>query len=954
MVAFRTLPEDDTGVAHILEHTVLCGSRRYPVNDPFFGMLRRSLHTYMNAMTASDWTAYPFATNHRKDYFNLMDVYLDAVFAPRLTALSFAQEGHRLVLSDNDTLSINGVVFNEMKGARDSPTHHLWNHLSAGLFPDTPLRHSSGGEPEAIAQLTHAQLRTFHRRHYCPANALILTCGSIAAQDIQERVAPYLSGAKSVGAARRYERQTPFEAPRSVRTSFPDYGTQTKSMHVLAWVLCPSDDIDQVLAMQLLYSCLLGDSSAPLRRALQRSGLGTRAGLDSLMHEMSDITLTCGLEDVQDPDAVTALIERTLTDLSDNGIDPELIETSLHQFELDQRALDGGGGPWGLDLLLEALPALLYGSDAAARIDTDKALKRLIMRSRDPDWIPQLIRRYLLDNPHRLELHLTPDIQLAEREARRQRRELSQRGKALSPAERERIRRLNRALSQQQEETQDNSVLPTLELSDIRREPTRLPPGSRIKMSTASVYRHSIPANGLVHVSVNLPLGSFDFEELKELHRFTQFADQLGVGEMDYAEWTRRKLANSGGLSTFVDIGPFGIDHAVDCDQNMHGYLRISNWGLRSKHKKVIDLIDEWLGGLRWDEADRILELTVQKHNAMRRSIGRSGHRLAMGQAAAAHHPLSMLRLQCSGLDGIVRWDQFKRDIETPAGMREFAGRMGALQQQLLRAAPRQIGLIGERAAMNSLSQCAEQIAGPAEAELDSAASSYVQLAPPNSWISRLRPSGGPLDSHRGLYAQPQVEDTAWLIPGEVNYCARAIPCPLDERYAFKDAAALHVVAALLNHSHLHRELREKGGAYGGGAGFDSQVGVMLLYSYRDPHLERTLGIFSESLTQLVHEGVSQTDFDEAVIAALGRSESSSTPLSLAQDALHASLWHSPASQRKARRASYFDLDRDYVLAAAETYLLNTSTPSTALLIGNNRTRSQAGKWVSSVREELA
>ncbi|MFV0278624.1 MAG: insulinase family protein, partial [Parahaliea sp.] len=282
LVALRTVPMDSTGVAHILEHTALCGSERYPVRDPFFMMLRRSLNTFMNAFTSSDWTAYPFASQNRKDFNNLLDVYLDAVFFSRLEALDFAQEGHRVEFEqagdNNSPLVFKGVVFNEMKGAMSSVSSVLWQTLCEHLFPSTTYHYNSGGDPEHIPDLSYEQLRAFYRSHYHPGNAIFMTFGDIPAGEhhaaFEER------------ALRHFQRQdlriaVPPEqrlaAPLRVNRpyAFDDSGPNERKTHiVVGWMLGDSTDLLQMLRAQLLSSVLIDNSASPLMQALETSDLG--------------------------------------------------------------------------------------------------------------------------------------------------------------------------------------------------------------------------------------------------------------------------------------------------------------------------------------------------------------------------------------------------------------------------------------------------------------------------------------------------------------------------------------------------------------------------------------------------------------------------------------------------------------------------------------------------------
>ncbi|MDP2379087.1 MAG: insulinase family protein, partial [Pseudohongiella sp.] len=362
LVALRTLPMDSTGVAHILEHTALCGSKKYPVRDPFFMMIRRSLNTFMNAFTSSDCTAYPFASRNRKDFNNLLHVYMDAVFFSNLNELDFAQEGHRLDFAEDGNihsdLQYKGVVFNEMKGAMSSENSRLWQTLTNYLFPTSTYHYNSGGEPSHIPDLSYADLKAFYETHYHPSNAIFMTYGDIPALEHQEKFEEL--------ALKHFERidvshitanqEKRYLAPVRVQESYAadaSEGTEDKTHVVVAWLLGQSTDLEAAFKAQLMSSVLLDNSASPLMEVLETSDLGKSpsplCGLEDSNREMSFI---CGLEGCAEDATlnVEKLILDTLQRIADEGVDQEQVEAALHQLELHQREISGDSYPYGLQL----------------------------------------------------------------------------------------------------------------------------------------------------------------------------------------------------------------------------------------------------------------------------------------------------------------------------------------------------------------------------------------------------------------------------------------------------------------------------------------------------------------------------------------------------------------------------------------------------------------------------
>ncbi|MDQ6978706.1 MAG: insulinase family protein, partial [Mariprofundaceae bacterium] len=476
LVAFRTVPEDSRGVAHVLEHTALCGSSRYPVRDPFFMMTRRSLNTFMNAFTSSDWTAYPFASCNRKDFYNLLDVYLDAAFFPNLDEMDFLQEGHRFEFATMDDptsdLTYKGIVFNEMKGAMSSPTSTLWQTMTAHLFPTQTYHHNSGGDPVHIPDLTHEQLQAFHTTHYHPSNAIFVTYGNMPAVDHQAVFeARALKDFNALDQHIRVGLEQHFDTPKRVSAHYavePGQPTERKTHIVLGWLLDENIDGETLLATHLLSGVLLDNSASPLRHALETSDLGEAPSpLSGLSDSTREMIFCCGFEgaEASDADAAEQYILDTLRRIADDGVAQEQIEAELHQLELSQREVSGDRFPYGLNMMLSALTPALHDAPIAPVLDIDPILCRLRERIQDPDFIKGLVRR-LVDNPHRVCLVMEPDAELAEREQTAETEKLATIKAGLSEAEVEQIIAQAKQLKARQESQDNPDLLPEVTRED--------------------------------------------------------------------------------------------------------------------------------------------------------------------------------------------------------------------------------------------------------------------------------------------------------------------------------------------------------------------------------------------------------------------------------------------------------------------------------------------------------
>ncbi|MGL5158416.1 MAG: insulinase family protein, partial [Acinetobacter junii] len=471
LVAFRTQPMDSKGAAHILEHTALCGSEKFPVRDPFFLMIRRSLNTFMNAFTAADWTAYPFATQNKKDFQNLLSVYLDATFAANLNPLDFAQEGIRIEL-ENDQAVYKGVVFNEMKGAMSSPTDQLYHQLAHHLFPETTYHYNSGGDPKDIPDLTYEQLVDFYKTHYHPSNAVFMTFGNQSAYDLQEQFETLALHKFSKGTTLYSKPEKRLTAPLEVIENYAvdSEDLKDKTYHVLSWLLPETSDIKLRLGMRLVEGILLENSASPLRHYLETCGYaqstGPLMGVDDSNFEM---TFYCGVQG-SNPEHANEFrdgVLKVLNDVAAKPVDTDLVDAILHQIELHQREINGDGTPYGLSLILNGLGSVIHHNDPVHVWDVDSAIEQVKEELKDPMWLSNLIQTHLLDNPHRVQMTLVPDATKSLKEQQAEQARLAEITANLNDEQKIEIQKQTEALKQRQDTPDDLDLLPKVGLEDI-------------------------------------------------------------------------------------------------------------------------------------------------------------------------------------------------------------------------------------------------------------------------------------------------------------------------------------------------------------------------------------------------------------------------------------------------------------------------------------------------------
>ncbi len=894
LVAFRTVPMDSTGVAHVLEHTALCGSDKYPVRDPFFMMTRRSLNTFMNAMTSSDWTAYPFASQNEKDYYNLLDVYLDATFHSRLDPLDFAQEGHRVEFTDktdsSTPLVYKGVVYNEMKGAMSSVTSTLWQTFSQYLFPTQTYHYVSGGDPEAITDLSYEQLKSFYESHYHPSNAVFMTFGNIGAEKLQQRFEESaLKDFSKLDVHIEVQDEKRYFSPLRVEHAYAsdDEDTSAKTHHVMGWLLGQSIDLKEQLEAHLLSRVLLDNSASELRFALESSDLAKApsplCGLEDSNREM---TFMCGLEgsEAKDADAFEAMVLEVLERVEREGVKQSVVEAQLHQLELGQREISGDGYPYGLNLIMASLSSAVHRGDPIALLNLDPILDQMRESIKDPKFIPNLIRKLLLDNPHYVRLSLRPDTQLEKRKNAAQTEKLANMAANMSEEERQAVIDQAVALEARQEQVDDESILPEVTLEDVPSEQF-IAQGESLTLAKQPLDWYGQGTNGLVYQQVIIQMPDFDETEKPLIPLLSLCMSELGCADRSYQENQQRLAQVTGGVSAYSSIRA-----SVSSEQDVSGYFIVSGKGLVIHQHALLELIKETLLESRFEELPRIRELIAQQRSRKEQSVTGSGHSLAMMAASAPLAPCANLSHQQRGLASIAAIKVLDDSLQDDSVLADLAKRLEVMHQKLVNS-PRRFLLVAEAEHKQTLIAQLETLWGDAKAE----AEATFTLAPTRETVKQL-----------------------WVTNTAVSFCAKAYATVSVDH---DDAAPLSVLGDFLRNGYLHRAIREQGGAYGAGAGQDNGDAVFRFFSYRDPRIEETLQDFDAAVSWLLDTEHDEGKLSEAILGVVSSIDKPASPAGEAKQAYHSQLFGRSAEQRKAFRAKILQVSITDLQRVAKRYL---------------------------------
>ena len=816
MVMFRTIPEDSSGVAHILEHTTLCGSEKFKVRDPFFMMLRRSMSTFMNAFTASDWTAYPFATQSKKDFFNLLDVYLDAVYFPLLEEEDFKQEGHRLEFAKFDKsstdLEYKGVVFNEMKGSMSNISNTTWQAITKGLFPDLTYRNNSGGEPKDITNLTHDYLKGFHQKFYHPSNATYFTWGDLDAKEIQKFIDEKLSKKFNKIEENKIEvvaEQKSFSKPVDTNEFFnPVSKEQTGYQNYCAWTLGESFDIDQLLEAHLISLLLLSNSASPLYKVLESNELGkSPAQILGLEDSMRHLVFICGIEgtEAESQSKFNELVDKTFKDIVENGFSEAQIDAALYQLELGKE-ISSGSLPYGLQILLSMAPGPLYKSDPLVLASVDEALSRLKERVKDKGYLNKLVDNLFVSNKHRVNLEMVPDLELINKKEAELKKILDSMKSSMSSKEKLDLVNDSKILAERQNAIPNKDVLPKLELSDVPKS-ANYPKTKKLKTFGYSPTFYEQHTNGLTYNAVTKDLNISSNEELSHLMALTALFGKVGVKKRDYFQLQEEISRITGGINTSNHF-------YYDKDHEIKGKISLSSKFLPNNTVEATELIFEILNETKLDDEKRIKELMFQNFMGFQQSIVENGHRFAMLGASSSHSKLSFIQESIGGLSAINRFVPFISNQEDQ--IKEQLEKMQKLLQKT-------------KSDKNELLFI-----------------SNIKLT--NDQIDEIKSINFEKDgaSKIDIEFSKTFNKVALPINTQVNFSAMSFDAPI---YDPGESPKFVILSSLLRNEYLHKRVREQGGAYGGGATYDPFSGTFKMFSYRDPRFIETLEDFENSLT---------------------------------------------------------------------------------------------------------
>lgn len=921
-IAFRTPVHDSTGVPHILEHSVLCGSRRYPVKDPFQEMLKGSLQTFLNALTYPDKTVYPVSSQVEKDFFNLVSIYADAVFNPLLSENTFYQEGWHFDLEGPDApVGIKGIVYNEMKGVFSNFSSHVERKMLSALFPDTTYSFESGGDPERITDLTYRQFVEFHRRYYHPSNSFIILYGSIPSErtlGFLDR--EYLGSFTTLSVDAAVELQPLWAEPQACMFEAPsppeDEGTATVAV---AWIFGDGTDPVSSLAGRVLSYYLLDTESSPLKRALIDSGLGEDlADICGFDNDLRQTVFAAGLRKAkpQHAERIEKLILDTLAGIVRDGLDQELLEGALRQVEFGLREVTGGHFPYNLRQAERCYRSWVYDGDPFAHCAFERPLSILKEHFQKKDtFFSDCIRERLYANPHRLRATVVASPQMGNRLEQQTEEQAAHLSSGFTPADKERHAQITRTLLEQQKKPSSPeglALLPRLAVSDLPAEGTKVATEVEDFASGYRVHLHPLFTSGIVYLDIGFDLRSLPDELVPYLPLYCEYITRCGAAGYSYEQMATRTALASGGIDASV-VGKTVIGTADEPFLSLLFHAK----SLVPRFSETVQILMDIFTAPDIGNEKLIRDIVLEERNSLHSAVIGSGHHFAMTHAGATLLPIRAIDERIRGVSQL-------RFLESVVRRGDYGALLGALMR-----------IHGHVINRNGLF-------------------AVVTADDPHAVLKVIGPHIESLPFGEVVYGSRQTVCVRTSLPvgieisSAVNFVGKVWKTgPVEPQ----SAAELLLIGRILSAGYLWDKVRVEGGAYGGMSSVSISHPLFSCASYRDPNLATTINHFRTGLEQIA-SGLARSVIEQNIIGTIGHIDSPLPPHAKGlNESISLFIGNTPLFRERLRSAVlYANSDG---LAAAAASILASDEHATTILGGAAAFEEAARAGVICNREPL-
>ena len=815
-IAFRTPPKDSTGVAHILEHSVLCGSREFPLKDPFVELVKGSLNTFLNAMTYPDKTCYPVASCNDRDFQNLMHVYLDAVFYPNIYKKEeiFRQEGWNYHLENKEgPLKYNGVVYNEMKGAFSSPDDVLEREIMNSLFPDTTYGCESGGDPVNIPDLTYENFLDFHRRYYHPSNSFLYLYGNL---DMEEKLAfideHYLSAFDALAIDSQIKDQESFVRVKDIRKNYPiaeNEGEEDNTYLSYNMVVGQAKDINLSLAFEVLDYALLSAPGAPLKQALLDAKIGKDIyGSFEDGIKQTYFSIVAKGANLSQKEEFVKVIRDTLTKIAEEGIDKKAVKAGINYYEFRFREADFSSYPKGLMYGLDILSSWLYDDEKPfCEVQLLEGFE-FLKKAAEEGYFEELIRKYLLDNTHGSILSLVPERGLAAKRDQELEERLENYRSSLSDEELIRMVERTKALEAYQESEENPEALtciPMLSREDIKKEITGFTNEEHFVDDSLFLY-HDVCTNGIGYADLLFEIHNLDTDTVHYLGFLKSVLGAVDTENYSYGELFNEVNARTGGIAYGIEV----YDSATDTDA-FRAMFAVRGKALYPEMDFMFSMIREVLTTSRLDDTKRLYEIIARVKSRAQANLVSAGHSTAVLRGASYASPMAAFQDEMAGIGYYQFIEKLEKNFDSCKD--EIVRNLRRVMEEVLRPENFCVSYTGERESLDAVK---------------------IQT----SEIRKVLFNGQKPKAVSQLFCTKKNE--GFKTSGQVQYVAQN---GNFRKKGLEYTGALEILKVILSYDYLWINIRVKGGAYGCMSGF-KRNGESFLVSYRDPHLKRTLEVY--------------------------------------------------------------------------------------------------------------
>ena len=918
--AFKTPVSDDTGVAHILEHSVLSGSRNYPVKDPFMSLIKGSMNTFINAMTYPDKTVYPASSPVEKDYFNIMGVYADAVFFPLLRKEVFWQEGHRLEFDRDGNLGIVGVVYNEMKGVYSNHDSIAAEWSVRSLFSDNQYRFNSGGEPEAIPDLSYESFLAFHKTYYHPSNCRLFLYGNIPSEKqlrfLEDGFLKNFAKRDINPEIKRQKRWTEKKIFRVTSGLSEGESSEGKSTILINYLMTDVSDPFGMLAEEALSEILLGNAGSPLYKAVVESKLGSDVSpVSGLETDIRERIFSVGIRgsDPQNREAFEELITRELEKLVREGIPEDIVTGALKRIEFRNREIHGGA-PAGLRLMDKALRGWLHGYRPESTLEFSRWMEKLKGAvSSEKRFFENRIESLFLKNNHRSVVTVVPDKDHTKRKEEAERKRIRDLLASLTEKERNRIEDENRMLRVFQETPETPEALasiPSLSLEDLPADISTIDTACR-KEKGLPVYTHDIYTNGIVYVDFSFNTESLDERENRYLPLLAKMLTSSALPGIPYNEVARLFTLHTGGFYSFLESSSV-IGERTRIRNSIFFRLKF----LEEDLEQAADLAIRMFRQSKIDDAERLKDVITEMREDFSSSVVPAGNSYATLRAGSALSPVFNFEEMWRGLEQYLFISDLAADMTG-----ETLQNTGKLLLQLREKVCR------KNAVKINITAPVKEI----ERVLPVIQRGVERLFPPLPWLRQS--AGRPRSTGK-------IESV--FIPAPVGF----VGCAFEGSLLEEDSHPPELILShILKTEYLWNTIRMKGGAYGASASANGMEGVFTFSSYRDPRVAETMGAYREGLRSLAEQEIDLKAVTQAVIAVVGKDVRPLSPGEKSIIGFRRALYGIRDDLRRNKRQRLLSVSPEDIRQAADRLLRRFDDAFFVILSGKETVEAAAEKF---------